>query len=207
MTQAPNPPVGEDEQTSLTLLARLGLETPDNEAWECFYSTYSPRIRRQCLRLGLSELEADEVVQDVSLKVREKVGTFSRERPRAFRDFLATHVGFAVKTIWRLRSQSRRIPGCASDVETIADPRSLVPETPEEPEAEGVLDELRAEFHKDPNAERKLDALCMRLVAGMPAKEVAEQLGMTEGAVNVLTYRMKQLLKAMLGPRFEDERR
>ena len=51
---------------------------------------------------------------------------------------------------------------------------------------------MRAVFS---GSEKTLEAVRLRLVAKMPAKQVGALLGMTEGAVNTATCRMKKLIR------------
>jgi RNA polymerase sigma factor (sigma-70 family) len=57
---------------------------------------------------------------------------------------------------------------------------------------QGALELLRQECGVD---ERLAEVVRLRLVARLPAKQVGELLGMSEGAVHTATCRMKKLLR------------
>ena len=62
-------PADRDADTSLTLLERLQKNPDDPQAWTLFIERYQPRIRRWCLTWGLQDSDADDVAQDVLVKL------------------------------------------------------------------------------------------------------------------------------------------
>ena len=65
-----------DEATSPTLLARLRSPS-DQAAWDQFVERYSPRIYGWCRRWNLQEADAQDVTQDVLLRLADKMRTFA----------------------------------------------------------------------------------------------------------------------------------
>ena len=56
-------------KTSLTLLARLRQDPKDQAAWSDFVARYGPSILQWCRGWGVQEADAQDVTQDVLLKL------------------------------------------------------------------------------------------------------------------------------------------
>ena len=100
-TSMPNP-----AQPSLltrpSLLHRLR-DWNDHSSWEEFHRLYRRFIRGLAIRAGLSDPEADEVVQAVLQNVAEHIGDYEvRERRGAFRRWLMN------QTRWRIADKFRQ---------------------------------------------------------------------------------------------------
>jgi RNA polymerase sigma-70 factor (ECF subfamily) len=63
-------------KTSLTLLGRLRRDPKDQAAWSEFVARYRPRILQWCRGWGLQESDAQDVTQDVLLKLNGLMGRF-----------------------------------------------------------------------------------------------------------------------------------
>src|SRR3984957_15851494 len=112
-------PVDRDSDTSLTLLERLQKNPDDPQAWTLFIERYQPRIRRWCLTWGLQDSDADDVAQDVLVKLFAALRKFQYDPSRSFRAWLKTVTQHAWSDFVSAR---RRDPGRASSrIDTIAD--------------------------------------------------------------------------------------
>src|SRR5262245_37893227 len=78
------------QTTSPTLLGRLCLDPPDATAWAAFVYRYGPRIHAWCQQQHLQEADAQDVTQDVLLKLLARMRTFSYDESRSFRGWLKT---------------------------------------------------------------------------------------------------------------------
>ena len=76
--------------TSLTVLERLQRDPDDPEAWRLFLEKYQPRIRRWCLTWGLQDSDADDVTQEVLVKLFAALRKFQYDPSRSFRAWLKT---------------------------------------------------------------------------------------------------------------------
>ena len=65
------------DETSPTLLWRVGQGSQDQEAWEIFVACYGPKIRNWCRQRGLQAADAEDVTQDVLLRLARALKTFS----------------------------------------------------------------------------------------------------------------------------------
>jgi RNA polymerase sigma factor (sigma-70 family) len=76
------------EDTSSTLLGRVGQEPSDQAAWEAFVACYGPKIRGWCRQRGLQPADAEDVTQDVLLRLSRALKTFTYDPSRTFRGWL-----------------------------------------------------------------------------------------------------------------------
>jgi RNA polymerase sigma-70 factor (ECF subfamily) len=93
--------------TSVTLLGRLRHDPADQEAWSQFVTRYGPKILQWCRRWGLQEAEAQDVAQDVILKLHGRMATFAYDASGSFRAWLKTLTHHA----WRDLVAERRQAG------------------------------------------------------------------------------------------------
>jgi RNA polymerase sigma-70 factor (ECF subfamily) len=92
-------------KTSLTLLGRLRRDPKDQAAWSEFVARYGPRILQWCRAWKLQESDAQDVTQDVLLKLNGLMGRFVYDPSGSFRGWLKTLTHHA----WRdLVAQRRR---------------------------------------------------------------------------------------------------
>jgi RNA polymerase sigma-70 factor (ECF subfamily) len=78
------------DDTSLTLMMRLQQESSDSPLWDQFVERYRPMIRAWCLKWHLQESDADDVVQDVLVKLLAAIQKFKYDPARSFRAWLKT---------------------------------------------------------------------------------------------------------------------
>jgi RNA polymerase sigma-70 factor (ECF subfamily) len=76
--------------TSVTLLGRLSHDPTDQGAWSDFVARYGPKILRWCRRWRLQEADAQDVAQDVLLKLHGRMATFAYDASGSFRAWLKT---------------------------------------------------------------------------------------------------------------------
>jgi RNA polymerase sigma factor (sigma-70 family) len=77
-------------ETSPTLLGRLRHNPSDQTAWGQFVQRYTPQIYGWCRRWNLQPADAEEVTQNVLLKLVEKLRGFDYDPARSFRSWLKT---------------------------------------------------------------------------------------------------------------------
>ena len=79
-----------DVDTSITLMMRLRQAPADLQAWDEFVRRYQPMIRDWCLRWGSRPEDAEDVAQEVLLKLLAAMKTFEYDPGRSFRAWLKT---------------------------------------------------------------------------------------------------------------------
>src|SRR5262245_42683877 len=76
--------------TNPTLLGRLHQDPADPAAWEAFVRRYGPRIYAWCRQWRLQEADAQDVTQNVLVKLVARMKTFTYDGTRSFRAWLKT---------------------------------------------------------------------------------------------------------------------
>jgi RNA polymerase sigma-70 factor (ECF subfamily) len=92
--------------TRASLLSRLK-RLDDSESWQVCYDTYWKLIFNAARRAGLTETEAEDVVQETLLSVARGIQNFNYDKTRG------SFKGWLIKTTaWRIQDQLRkRVPG------------------------------------------------------------------------------------------------
>src|SRR5208337_3697730 len=58
-----------DDDTSATLIMRIQKDPADQQAWDEFVQRYRPMIHAWCLRSGAQPSDADDIAQEVLIKL------------------------------------------------------------------------------------------------------------------------------------------
>src|SRR5262249_20009478 len=97
-----------DKETSLTLLERVQKFPADVEAWDEFVRRYRPIIHAWCVKWGLQASDADDVAQDVLVKLVGARRRFRYDLSRSFSAWLKTVTHHALSDF---AADRRREPG------------------------------------------------------------------------------------------------
>jgi RNA polymerase sigma-70 factor (ECF subfamily) len=97
--------------TRVTLLARLGQNPTDQVAWDDFVESYGRHILRWCKQWKLQDADAEDVTQEILLKLSHKLREFAYDPSRSFRGWLKTVAHHA----WRDFVDSRRNRAASGD--------------------------------------------------------------------------------------------
>ena len=97
--------------TRITLLARLRQDPTDQAAWGVFVECYARHIHRWCRQWKLQDADAEDVTQDILVKLTHKLRTIAYDPSRSFRGWLKTVAHHA----WRDFEDSRHARGAAGD--------------------------------------------------------------------------------------------
>jgi RNA polymerase sigma-70 factor (ECF subfamily) len=183
-----------ESSTSVTLLVRLR-NPADARAWGEFVDRYGPKIHSWCGRWRLQEADAENVTQEVLLKLVKKLRTFRYDPDQSFRGWLHT---VTHNVLYDLREAQKR-PGEGSgdkDVEgllvNVEAREDLVQRLEEEFDRE-VL-ELAAQEVRLLVKPATWRAFSLVAFEGLSTKEAAQQLQMKVGTVIVYHGRVKRML-------------
>jgi len=169
----------------------------DPDAWRIFIRRCSPLVYRVALRMVSGSAEAEDVAQEVFMKIHRSFDTFDPTRP------LAPWVGRITYNtcLRRLKGMARAgVPTEPSHFDWIQDDRQPGPETVAASSEAGeilltAMDGLAAQ-------DRAL--LTMRYREGLSDAELAEATGMPVNTVKTRLFRARRLLKKRLTPRLKD---
>jgi RNA polymerase sigma-70 factor (ECF subfamily) len=90
--------------TRVTLLTQLRQDPFDQAGWDAFVERYGRHIYRWCRQWKLQDADAEDVTQDILVKLTQKLRTFAYDPTRSFRGWLKT----VAHHVWRDFSDSRR---------------------------------------------------------------------------------------------------
>ena len=183
-------------RTSVTLLARLGGSSADATAWDEFLRRYGPQVLGWCRHWHLQEADAEDVAQDVLLRVSRQMRTFRYDPGRSFRGWLKT-VTRAAWSDW-LDARHRMIQGTGDTsarqaLESVAARDDLVGRLEAEFDRE-LLDTAAAQVRLRVDA-RTWDAFALTALEGLSGAEAAARLGMKVAAVYVAKGRVQKMLQ------------
>jgi RNA polymerase sigma factor (sigma-70 family) len=189
----------EPPRTRLTLIGALR----EGLRWEEFVALYGRLILSWGRRFGLQDSDAENLRQEVLIRVWKGIGAYDPARGR-FRAWLYTCTRNAVANL--LRDQPReRLAGDAPDVP--AADRSSEDRSVDEAlcalEEEGFArEELQAAARRarDTVQPATWKAFLLFEFFELTAKEIAPRLHLTPAAVNQAVYRVRQLLQRELRP-------
>ncbi len=171
--------------TRPSLLVRLR-DPGDGSAWEEFIEIYTPLLRQLARRKGLQESDAADLTQDVFRAVARAIERYDHDPTRgAFRAWLFRIARNLI--VNQLVARRRHPPGVGGDSAARLLERQPAPA---EEETALFLDEYRrrllswaAEQVRGEFRTATWQSFWMAGVEGRPAKEVAEALGLSIGAV------------------------
>src|SRR5215470_10745848 len=175
-----------DSRTSATLLDRVRSAPADQEAWNEFVERYGRKVYGWCRQWGLQEADAEDVTQDVLLRLAEKMRAFTYDPSRSFRGWLKTLTHHA----WSDFLSGRNRPGLGSaDSQVVQalqrlEARDDLTQRLEEEYDRSLLEEAMARVR--PRVQpRTWEAFRLTAQEGLSGAEVAARLGMQVATVFV----------------------
>jgi RNA polymerase sigma-70 factor (ECF subfamily) len=192
-----------DLATRRTLLSRLK-ESNAQESWRQFFDTYWRLIYATALNSGLTDWEAQEVVQETVLTVARKIKSF-RYDPVAgsFKGWLLTIVRWRIADQFRKRQRQIQPPRARRDTETsstatverVADPAAIDLDAVWEEEWQRTLFAAAlARVKREANA-RHYQMFDLHAVKQWPVQKVAQTLGVSAGQVRLAKHRITALMR------------
>jgi len=180
--------------TRYSLLSRLQ-NWDDEDSWKDFFDTYWRLIYSVALKAGLTESEAQEVVQETVISVAKGIHKFQRDPAKgSFRGWLRN------VTQWRIIDQLRkRSPGEADETEQdfgdIAAPGSSDLETLWDKEWQTNIFEAAIDRVKRKVKEEHFQIFHLHVLKQLPVAEVAQTLGVSVAQVYLIKHRISAMIK------------
>jgi RNA polymerase sigma-70 factor (ECF subfamily) len=181
--------------TSPTLLGRLSRLPTDQAAWSEFNERYGRKIYGWCRHWHLQQADAEEVTQEVLLKLIQKLRSFRYDPARSFRAWLKTVAHHA----WRDFLDSHSRPGAGSGdtqmvkmLQTVQARDNLVEHLDEEFGRE-LLDEalVRVRVRVQPHTWQAFHLLAFE---GLSGAEAAARLNMKVATVFVARSKVQKMV-------------
>lgn len=186
--------VSPDTRHSLLVSLR---DIGNHGAWSEFCAIYQPVIRGMFLRRGLQLADAEELTQEVILKVSQLAQTWSpRHANGSFRGWLRTvSKNMAINFTQKLnRKRTESLDGNSS-IELLPENRQVLDEEFEAERRRQIFAIAAEELEKEFSA-ATWQAFWMTSVDLKKPQLVASQLGMTVGAVYIAKSRVLARLKS-----------
>ena len=184
------------DSTSLSLLDRLKLARPDASDWSRLQGIYTPLIKRWLSRVpGLGDDSAD-LTQEILIVVVRELCRFDRRRDGSFRAWLRKVTVNRIRNFRRKR-QRRAAGGIdASDrfLNRLIDPGDELAREWDRDHDRNVIEELLVLVRPD-FSPTTWSAFQRFGLDGVPAKRVAEALGISENAVILAKSRVLKRLR------------
>ncbi len=178
--------------TSTSLLIRIR-QASDTIAWQRFVRLYAPLLLTWAKTQGFQDADAEDLAQEVFLKVLPKLATYHREDGQTFRGWLFTLTKRACVD-FRRRKANRLLP----DPDGLSDASDDLPSAGfEDAEyaqiAYQALDLIRGDFN-----DRTWAAFAGVVLEDRPAAEVATELAMSPNSVYLARHRILTRLRQEL---------
>jgi RNA polymerase sigma-70 factor (ECF subfamily) len=185
-----------DSGTRITLLGRLRRDPTNQAAWAEFVEHYGGKIYSWCRKWHLQEADAQDVTQNVLLKLAQKLREFTYDPARSFRAWLKTVTHHA----WSDFVESRQRPGLGSGDSQVQDLLASVEAR------EDLLKHLEAEFDRELLEEamqrvrlrvapQTWQAFTLTALEGLAGAEAAERIPMQVAQVFVAKRRVQKMLQ------------
>ena len=183
--------------TRVSLLGRLRRDPANQAHWAEFVGHYGAKVYSWSRRWGLQEADAQDVTQDVLLRLAEKMRDFAYDPARSFRGWLRTLAQHA----WSDFVSSRQRPGLGSGDSQVAQLLSTVAAR------QDLLSRLEEEFDREllelaiakvrlRVAPQTWEAFRLTALEGLSGAEAAGRIPMQVAQVFVAKRRVQLLLQA-----------
>jgi RNA polymerase sigma-70 factor (ECF subfamily) len=181
--------------TSLSLLAKLRDDPIEHQAWDQFVHRYAPQIRAWCQRWGLQEADAQDVTQDVLLKLARQMHKFEYDPRGKFRAWLKTIAWRAWADFLRKRGRDPARPGADAallQLNSLEAKDDLMRRLDEEADREQL--EIAMSNVKLRVKPHTFEAFRLMTFEGKSGVEAAEALGIKLGSVFVAKSRIDRMI-------------
>src|SRR5437867_8001621 len=191
--------------TRSSLLSRLK-QWDDQESWREFFNTYWRLIYRTAIKAGLSDAEAQDVVQETVIRVADKMRDFSYDREvDSFKGWLLYMTRKHIALQYRKRQRERGGDGHHPEVIALDDAIEQLPD-PARADLEAAWDEEwernlldaalgRVKHQVNP---KQFQMFNFYVLKEWPVGEVAKALSVSIAQVYLAKHRISSLVKKEL---------
>lgn len=188
--------------TRYTLLSRLK-NWDDQDSWKDFFDTYWRLIYAVALKSGLTEAEAQDVVQETIISVAKDIQKFKHNRSLgSFKGWLRNIIRWRIADQLRKRMLAIQQPETTLgddfgrlDLADIPDPAGSESESIWEEEWEANLAEAAMRNVKQRVREEHYQMFDLYVIRRWPVSKVAETLGVSVGKVYLAKHRVSALIR------------
>lgn len=178
--------------TSVSLLARIRNDEQDPTAWREFVDRYGRRIFEWCRNRKLQSTDAEDVTQEVLLRLAKRLSTFEYDQQQTFRGWLRRITENAVTDFFRHRRAHGGIPVGIEALDQAEARADLVHRLSEAYDLE--LFDIAKSRVRARVAKQRWRAWELMAVEGLAGEVVAEQLDMKLPTVYSSRYQVQKMI-------------
>jgi RNA polymerase sigma factor (sigma-70 family) len=184
------------DNTRVTLLHRLNRNPADQPSWAEFVRLYGPVIRGWLVHWGLQEADAQDVTQNVLLRLTAKLPQFKYDPTKSFRGWLKTlthHAWHDFVTEAGYRNRGSGDTSVLDQLQSIAareDLAARMEATFDKELLEAALVRVRERV-----APTTWEAFKLAALDGVAPQEVADRLGVRVSQVYLAKHRVQKLVQ------------
>lgn len=185
-----------DSGTRVSLLGRLRRDPTSPAAWEEFVEHYGVRIYGWCRKWNLQEADAQDVTQNVLLKLAQKLKEFNYDPARSFRAWLKTVTRNALSDFvdgWQRPDVGSGNSQVASMLTSVAVREDLIKHLEDEFDRE--LLETATQRVRLRVAPQTWEAFRLTALEGLSGAEAAARIPMQVAQVFVAKRRVQKMLQ------------
>jgi RNA polymerase sigma factor (sigma-70 family) len=192
--------------TRQSLLSRLK-DWNDQESWKVFFDTYWKLIYSAAMRAGLTDAEAQDVVQETVLSALKGMPRFEYDPAKgSFKGWLMRLTGWRITDQLRKRQRGvgRRKPAAGTStrtatIERVADPAGLGLQALWDEEWESNLMEAAIDRVKRKVDPKHYQAFDLYVFKKWPVSRVARTLKLNPGRIYLIKHRINNLIRKEIG--------
>jgi RNA polymerase sigma-70 factor (ECF subfamily) len=174
-------------RTRATLLRRLATASTDKDAWREFVEHYGSRIYRWCRGRGFQDADAEDLTQNLLVKLAVQMKSFEYDPSKSFHAWLKTITNNALSDAFKRNRRAQEL------MDNVAARKGLIEELQPQFDRE-LLDEAMARVEL--RVERATwEAFRLTGVEGLSAVDAAKQLGVPEPRIRVQKGRVAKLIR------------
>jgi RNA polymerase sigma-70 factor (ECF subfamily) len=181
--------------TRVTLLTQLRQDPSDQAGWDEFVERYGRHIYRWCRQWKLQDADAEDVTQEILVKLTQKLRGFAYDPSRSFRGWLKTVAHHA----WRDFVDSRHARRAAGDGQVQEDMLTLEAREDLARKLEEAFDlelleaaKVRVRLRVAPHT---WEAFRLLALEGLPVAEVAARVHLQAAMVYVARSKVQKMLR------------
>lgn len=192
------------DPTRSSLVQRLR-SWDDHAGWQRFFDTYWKLIYAVATRAGLSDAEAQEVVQETVIAVAKAVKDFEYDRTKGrFRGWLIQRASWRIKDQFRKRAHgTKAVNQSVGDngeartdaIERVPDPKDALGQLWQEEWDQRIREVVMLRV-KDLASPKQYQIFDCYVLKGWPVARVVKELGISAAVVYLARTRVSRLVKA-----------
>jgi RNA polymerase sigma-70 factor (ECF subfamily) len=181
--------------TRVTLLTRLRTDPSDGVSWDEFVERYGRHIYRWCHQWKLQDADAEDLTQNILLKIFRTLPVFAYDPSRSFRGWLKT-VAYRAWWDYRNRRQTQAAAGDSEATEIILtlEARQDLAERLEQAFDLELLEAAKTRV-RERVASHTWEAFHLLAYERLPVEEVAVRVEMQTAMVYVAKSKVQKMLR------------